>query len=195
METIPDATLRALRFYHSFLGYLEEGTPWCINVTDKSELAIEPEFNGQLITDSKNEKIRKRLEHIIKKKVWRDNHYAPMRQALAAGFVALLLSHPHRPALLSCFGSFTPLLSRLPGSSTPLSRLPIPTLLFYPLMPALSSYLLMPALSSCFLVSVSLSRLCPLYCLFFCLFRCLFFLYPLYHLLLYPLCCLVLLLV
>ena len=68
METILDATLQALDFHHSPLGYLEERLLQFVDVTNKLELAIEPKNNDQLITDSKNEMIRKRLERAAKRK-------------------------------------------------------------------------------------------------------------------------------
>ena len=83
LETITHNTLRALGFHHSSLGYLEEGAPRFVDVTDKPELAIEPEDNGQPITDSKDEKARKGFEHAAKRKARRDNLCIPMRQALA----------------------------------------------------------------------------------------------------------------
>lgn len=42
-KTIPNATLEALGFYYSPLGYLEEEVPRFVKVTNKPELAIEPE--------------------------------------------------------------------------------------------------------------------------------------------------------
>ncbi len=59
-EIIPDATLRALSFHYFPLGYLEEGAPRFVDVTDEPELAIEkPEGDVGPITDSEDEKTRK----------------------------------------------------------------------------------------------------------------------------------------
>ena len=79
METISDATLRALNFYHFLLDYLEKGAPWFVDVTDEPELAIEPEDDGQPITDSEDEKMRKGLKRTAKRKAWRNNLYASIR--------------------------------------------------------------------------------------------------------------------
>ena len=78
-KTILDATLQALGFHYSPLGYLEEGTPQFVDVTDKPEFAIEPENDGQPITDSEDEKIRKGLERAAKRKAQRDNLYVLVR--------------------------------------------------------------------------------------------------------------------
>ena len=143
-ETTPDATLQALNFHHSPLGYLEERAARFVDVTDKPKLVIEPEDNGQPITDSKDEKVRKELERTAKKKARRNNLYTLVRQALATGFAALLLSGP---ALLSCLFVLV-LLScpRLPTLSW--SCLSMPAMSSRPPVPALSSYLPMPALLS-----------------------------------------------
>lgn len=78
LEIILDATLQALGFHYSLLGNFEEKALQIVDVTDKPELVIEPENNGQPITDPKDEKMRKRLECIAKKKVQRDNLCAPI---------------------------------------------------------------------------------------------------------------------
>ena len=167
METIPDATLQALGFHHSPLSYLEEEIPRFVDVIDKSELVIKLEDNGQLITDSENEKVRKRLECVAKRKARRNNLRAFVRQALAIGSVTPLLSSPALssrffvPALLFCLGSPTPLLSYLPMFAS-LSCLELPTpLLSCPLMPASLSRPLMSALLSCPPIPALLSLLVP----------------------------------
>ena len=58
-DTIPDNTLQALNFHLSPLGYLEEGALRFVDVTDNPDLTIEPVDNGQPITDSEDEKMRK----------------------------------------------------------------------------------------------------------------------------------------
>ena len=78
LETIPNATLQSLSFHHSLLGYFEEEAPLFIDVTDKQELAIEPEDNNKPIMDSKDEKARKKLECAAKRKAQRDNLCAPV---------------------------------------------------------------------------------------------------------------------
>ena len=78
-ETILNAILQALNFHYSFLGYLEKAAPWFIDVIDKSKLAIESKDNGQPITDSEDEKMRKGLKRAAKRKTRRDNLYAPVR--------------------------------------------------------------------------------------------------------------------
>ena len=59
-----------------FLGYLEEGPLWFIDFTKKLELTIEFQDNNQPITNSEDEKARKKLEYIVKKKAWCDYLYA-----------------------------------------------------------------------------------------------------------------------
>ena len=67
-ETIIDATLGALGFHHSPLGYLEKGASRFVDVTDKPKLAIESTNDDQLITDSEDKKARKKLECTAKRK-------------------------------------------------------------------------------------------------------------------------------
>ena len=141
LETIPNATLQALGFYYSPLGYLKKGTPRFADITDKPELKIKLENDNQPITKSMNEKARKRLDRAAKRNIRQNNLCASIRQALIAGSVAPFLSRSpmltlSRPPLsaLSC-----------PPVSTLLS-LPVPALLS-PLVRALSSFL-MPALLS-----------------------------------------------
>ena len=153
------------------MSYLEEGTPWFVDITDKLELAIEPEDDGQPITDSEDEKVRKRLKRATKRKSRRNNLCVLVRQALVAGSVTLLLSVS---ALLSCFP--VPALLSCPESPTlSLSCLPIPTLSsclelptqlsFCPLMPAPLSCLTMPILSSHLMPALSfLSVLASAFC-------------------------------
>lgn len=71
-KTMPYATLQALGFHYSLLDYLEKRAVWFINITDKPKLAIKPEDNNQPITDSEDEKVKKRLECATKKKVQRN---------------------------------------------------------------------------------------------------------------------------
>lgn len=153
-EIIPDITLWALGFYYSPLSYLEERASQFIDVTDKSELTIKLEDNSQPITDFKDEKARKGLENVAKRKTWYDNLYAPLRQAFTTGSVAFLSFH-------------LPIL-------TLLSRLPLPVLLsclgspklFYSLLPNLLSCPLVPTLSSASipaLFSYSMLGLTPTY--------------------------------
>ena len=68
LKTISDATLRALGFHNFPLSYLEEGPPWFVNTTDKPELAIKPKDNNQPITNSEDEKARKRYNAQLRKK-------------------------------------------------------------------------------------------------------------------------------
>lgn len=69
-DTIPDNILQALRFHLSFLGYLEKEAPLFVDVTEEPELTIEPEpmADDQPITDSEDEKVKKGLERITKRK-------------------------------------------------------------------------------------------------------------------------------
>ena len=90
-KTKSDAILRALGFHHSTLDYLKKGTPWFVDITDKSELAIELKDNAQPITDSEDKKMRKKLERTAKKKARRNNLCAFMRQVLAGDFTALVV--------------------------------------------------------------------------------------------------------
>lgn len=120
---------------------------------------IEPEDNNnQLITDSEDEKVRKRLECATKRKVRRDNICASIWQTdLTTDFAAFLSSYSPIIALLS-YLSIVALLFYSPSSmatllsysplSTLLSCFSIPVLLSYPPMPVLLSYLLILALLS-----------------------------------------------
>ena len=58
-NTIPDNTLQALEFYFFSLDYLEEGALQFVDVINNLDLIIELVKNGQPITDSKNEKVKK----------------------------------------------------------------------------------------------------------------------------------------
>ena len=58
-DTIPDNTLQALNFQLSPLGYHEEGALRFVNVIDGLELTIGAVDNGQPITDSKDEMVKK----------------------------------------------------------------------------------------------------------------------------------------
>lgn len=138
-DTILNGIFQALGFHLSPLVYLEEGLPRFVNVTEEPKLAIEPKDNDRPITDSKDEKARKELEHIAKRKPRRDNLHTFV-QAPAPGSTALLSSDPGSPTQLSSRLLVpTLLLSHLflPGlSSFPvpgLSSHPIPGLLFRPL--------------------------------------------------------------
>lgn len=99
METILDATLQALEFHYSPLGYPEKRALQCFDITNKPELAIELEDNSQQIVDFEDEKTRKKLEHAAKRKIRRDNLGTLMPQALATGFAAPLLSRSPLPTL------------------------------------------------------------------------------------------------
>ena len=72
-------------------------------MTDKPDLAIEPEDDNQPIKDSDNAKERKRLKCASKQKKWRNNLQAPILQALAHFLscfsMPALLSQPLIPAL------------------------------------------------------------------------------------------------
>ena len=67
-EIISNASLQALGFHHSLLGYLEKRVPRFVDITDNPALVIEPKDDNQSIMDSKDEKARKELEHVVKKK-------------------------------------------------------------------------------------------------------------------------------
>lgn len=67
-DTIRDNTLQALDFHFSPLSHLEEGALQFVNVTDVSDFMIELLDNGQPITDSKNEKVKKQNKLTAKKK-------------------------------------------------------------------------------------------------------------------------------
>lgn len=41
------------------MGYLEEGALWLVDVTDDPDLMIEPVDNGEPISDSEDEKVKK----------------------------------------------------------------------------------------------------------------------------------------
>lgn len=146
MEKIPNTILLALGFHYFSLNYLKEGIPRFINVTDKLELAIEPEDNSQLITDFEGEKVRKRLKHISEKKARQYNFCASMWQALDVDSISLLL---FGLTLLSCFIVLN--LFSDPGLPTPLLSCPlIPVMLCHSRLPTLLlSLLSMPALLSC----------------------------------------------
>ena len=95
--------------------------------------------------DSKDKKVRKRLERATKKKTWRDNLCASIRQVFVACSTIFLLSGS---ALLSCPPILA--LSSRPGLPTPsLFCLFMPVLLFCLRSPTLSSFhLLLLALLS-----------------------------------------------
>lgn len=145
------------------MSYLEEGVPWFVDVTDESKLAIEPKQveNGQPITDSENEKIKKRLKCIAKRKTWRNNFRA-LVQALAAGSATFSLSHPGiSTLLLSC--SMPALLSRsVPAASLSCSRSSTP--LSSRLVPALLSHFVSTALSSVRTLAARLLLSTPVSC-------------------------------
>lgn len=69
-----------------------------VDITNKPELAIELEDNGQQIIDFEDEKVRKKLEHTAKRKIRRHNLGTPMLQALATGSATPLLSRFALPA-------------------------------------------------------------------------------------------------
>lgn len=115
LETISDVILQTLGFHHFPLDYLKERAPRFVDVTNKSELAIEPEDDVQPITDSKDVKVRKRLECTAKKNVRRNNFCSFIWQALAVGSATFLSSRLPVLVLLSCPGSSTLSLSHLSG--------------------------------------------------------------------------------
>lgn len=78
LDTILNNILQTLDFYHFPLDYLEKRVLQFVDVTDKLELAIELKDNSQPITNSKDEKTRKKLEHAAKKKAWCNNLYTFM---------------------------------------------------------------------------------------------------------------------
>lgn len=166
LETIPDTILQALSFYHFPLGYFEKKTLWLVDNMVKPELVIKLMDNYESIIDFKDEKVRKRLEHAVKKKIQCNNCCALVWQAFAPCFVAFLLFDLFIFALLSCFLMPTSLsCPRLPTSllfcpliltllsffqSTLSSCLLIPILLSFPIS-VLSSYLFIPTLLSLFM--------------------------------------------
>ena len=125
MDKILDNILRALDFHFSPLSYLEERELRFVDVTDNQDLIIEPVDNGQPITDSEDEKMRKQNKRAAKKKARLDNLRAPVR-APAAGSAAFLLSRPESSTRLSLFlarpGTPTALSSRF--MPAPISRSP-----------------------------------------------------------------------
>lgn len=68
LETILDNILWTLSFYHFLSDYLEEKAPRFVYITDKLKLAIELKNNGQPIKNSEDEKVKKKLKYVIKKK-------------------------------------------------------------------------------------------------------------------------------
>ena len=67
-DTIPDGILQALSFHFSLLRRFQEGAPRFVNATDNPDLTIEPVDNNQPITDSKDEKVRKKNKCAAKRK-------------------------------------------------------------------------------------------------------------------------------
>ena len=134
LDTIPDNILQALNFHLFPLSYLEEGASRFVAVTDNLHLTIELIDNGQPITDSKDERMRKQNKRAAKRKAQLGNLRTPV-WAPVASFAALLLfcsalvSHLESPASLSsCPGSLTcssPLLA-CSGTPTVLLSCPIP---------------------------------------------------------------------
>lgn len=90
-DTIPDGIFQALGLHFSPFGYFEERLQWFVDITHKLELVIKLENNDQLIMDSEDEKARKELKRVIKKKVGCNNLRASI-QTPATGFAAFLLS-------------------------------------------------------------------------------------------------------
>lgn len=99
MNTLLDNTFQALDFHLSPLGYFKERVPRFVNVNDNRDLMIEPVDNGQVITDSEDEKMRKQNKHTDKKKTQLDNLRAPVL-ALVASSATLLLYCPGSPTCL-----------------------------------------------------------------------------------------------
>ena len=135
--------------------------PWIILKKERC-LTIEPVDNNQLITDSEDEKVRKKNKCTVKRKTRLNNLHASM-QAFAAGSTALSLPCL---TLVSCPRSSAPLLSRLgsptcllpfnvcPGTSTALLCCSVPTpvsrfpafLSPFPMLDPTTSYLAFTAL-------------------------------------------------
>lgn len=65
---ISDTILQGLGFYFSILDFLEKKVPCFIDVIDKSEITIGLINNSQLITDFKEEKMRRKEEYLAKRK-------------------------------------------------------------------------------------------------------------------------------
>lgn len=124
-DTIPNNILQALSFHFSPLAYLKKRVLQFVDITNNTDLTIEPVDNGQPITDSKDEKVRKQNKRAVKRKTQLNNLHAS-EQAPATSFAALLLSYS---ASVFCFKSFAPLLSCLRSLTYFLSYLmpaPIP---------------------------------------------------------------------
>ena len=143
------------------MGYLKEEGPWFVDVIDERELAIQPEDKDQPITDTEDEKARKRLEHAAKKKAWRNNLCIPVRQALSASSAALLLSR----SLISALSSYSLVraLSSCPMPTSSSFSLPTWSSLFVsallsPLVPALSFFSI-PATLSGFVLGLAPTHL------------------------------------
>ena len=121
-------------FYFSPLDYLEEGALRFVDITNNPDLTIEPMDNGQPITDSEDEKVRKQNKRTARRKTELNNLRAAVRDP-APGFTALLSSYP---GSLTCWlplparpGTPTALLSRLvrvPVPGSPAVLLPLPVL-------------------------------------------------------------------
>ena len=129
LDIILDDILQVLDFYLFLLSYLEEVVPQFIDVTNNSNLRIEPVDNSQSNRDFKNEKVRKKNKRAAKRKTKLNNLRAPMRVP-AASSAALLLSCSalvSRPALVFHFRSLALLLS-CPRSHTCLLSRSLPTI-------------------------------------------------------------------
>lgn len=58
-DTIPDNNLQALCFHFFSLGYFDQKVLSFVDVTDNPDLTIKPVENGQSITNSEDEKVKK----------------------------------------------------------------------------------------------------------------------------------------
>lgn len=102
LDPIPNGILQALGFHLSLLSYHEKRALQFLDGTDKPELAFKPDpgDKSQLITDFKDEKLRKKLEHATKKKARCDNLYTSIWAPVTIS-TDTLLSHPRLPIPLS----------------------------------------------------------------------------------------------
>lgn len=68
-DIILDGTLQALGFHFFPLGYFKKRLSQFINVTKNLDLTIEQVENGQLITNTEDEKLKKQNERVTKRKM------------------------------------------------------------------------------------------------------------------------------
>lgn len=143
LDIIPDGILLVLGFQLFTLGYSEEGMTRFVDVTDEPKLTIERESvdNGQPITDSKNEKLKKKLEYAAKRKAKYNNQRALMQASGADSTIPL--TSQYGLSTWSLFYSLPALLSYT-----------ISTLLFHALI-ILLSHIMPASLSSLLLALLS----------------------------------------